>query len=77
MAESYRQRLVRVGNSTGLTLPRDVLTQAELKRGDAVRLEVKDGRIEISKDSDAYNDEMQRARAIAARYRRAMAGLAK
>ena len=73
----HRTRLAKIGNSTGLTLPRDVLAEAHLDRGDEVAVTVREGRIEIVKADDAYNKAMEAGRAFAARYRRTMAVLAK
>ena len=73
----HRTRLAKIGNSTGLTLPRDVLAEAHLDRGDEVAVTVREGRIEIAKADDAYNKAMEAGRAFAARYRRTMAVLAK
>ena len=42
-------KLSRVGNSTGLTLPVDVLREARMTRGDSVSVEVRNGRIEIAR----------------------------
>lgn len=73
----YTTRLTQVGGSTGVTIPRDVLAEARLESGDEVTLTVRDGRIEIAKADDSYNRAMDAGRAFAARYRRAMAVLAK
>ncbi len=73
----HTTRLTKVGNSTGITIPRDVLAEAQLDRGDEVTLSVRDGRIEIAKADDAYNRAMEAGRSFAGRYRRAMAVLAK
>jgi putative addiction module antidote len=73
----HRTKLTKVGNSTGLTIPRDVLTAARLDRGDEVAVEVRDGRIEIAKAGDGYNQAMDIGRRFASRYRRTMAILAK
>ncbi|MCW0181210.1 MAG: AbrB/MazE/SpoVT family DNA-binding domain-containing protein [Zavarzinia sp.] len=78
-------RLGKVGNSTGITVPRstgitvprEVLEEANMSRGDEVTLTVRDGRIEIAKAHDGYNKAMEAGRAFAARYRRTMAVLAK
>ena len=70
-------RLTRVGNSTSVTLPRDVLTAAGLQRGDEVEVDVRDGRIEIAKTDDTYNRAMDVGRRFAARYHRAMDILSK
>ncbi|WP_448207434.1 AbrB/MazE/SpoVT family DNA-binding domain-containing protein [Azospirillum sp. sgz302134] len=73
----HTTKLTKVGNSTGVTLPRDVLAAADLQRGDAVAVEVRDGRIEISKAGDTYNQAMDVGRRFAARYRRTMDILSK
>jgi antitoxin component of MazEF toxin-antitoxin module len=73
----HTTKLTRIGNSTGLTLPRDLLTAAGLERGDEVALEVRDGKIEIAKSSDAYNQAMNIGRAFSARYRKTMAILSR
>lgn len=52
-------RLGKVGNSTGLTVPREVLEEANMSRGDEVTLTVRDGRIEIAKADDGYNKAME------------------
>lgn len=70
-------RLTKIGNSTGVTLPRDVLVEAGLERGDAVTVTAHEGRIEIAKADDVYDKAMSAGRAFAARYRRTMADLAK
>jgi putative addiction module antidote len=73
----HTTKLTKVGNSTGLTLPRDVLVAANLQRGDEVAVEVREGRIEISKSGDAYNQAMDIGRRFSARYRRTMEILSK
>lgn len=75
--DMHMAKLVRIGNSTGLTLSRDVLAEAGLARGDEVALQVSDGRIEIARPADAYATAMAAGREFAARYRKAMAILAK
>lgn len=70
-------RLSKVGNATGLTIPRDVLTAAGMDRGDEVSLQAHDGKIEVVKAGTAYSRTMEVGRAFMARYRRTMARLAK
>ncbi len=70
-------KLTKVGNATGLTLPRDVLSAAGLQHGDAVAVEVRDGHIEIAKADDTYNRAMEVGRRFSARYRRTMDILSK
>lgn len=73
----HTTKLTKIGNSTGITLPREVLAAADLQRGDEVAVEVRDGRIEISKAGDTYNRAMDVGRRFAARYRRTMDILSK
>ena len=73
----HTTKLTKIGNSTGLTLPRDVLAAADLQRGDAVSVEVRGGRIEISKTDDGYNRAMDIGRRFSVRYRRTMDILSK
>lgn len=73
----HKTKLTKIGNSTGLTLPRDVLTAAGLDRGDEVTVNVCGGHVEISRADDGYNKAMEVGRSFSARYRRTMAALAK
>lgn len=73
----HTTKLTKIGNSTGLTLPRDVLAAAGLQRGDEVAVEVRDGRIEVAKADDTYNRAMDVGRRFAGRYHRTMDILSK
>ena len=73
----HMTKLTKVGNSTGVTIPREVLAAASLDRGDEVSLIVRDGKIEIAKADDGYNRAMEIGRSFNVRYRRTMAALAK
>ena len=70
-------KLGKIGNSTGVTLPREVLAAAGMERGDTVSLHAGAGRIELTKVDDRYTRSMSIGRAFIARYRRTMAALAK
>ena len=70
-------KLGKIGNSTGVTLSRDVLAGAGMERGDTVSVQVQPGRIQLTKVDDRYSRAMTIGRAFAARYRRTMAALAK
>ncbi|GEO38329.1 hypothetical protein SAE02_24770 [Skermanella aerolata] len=73
----HTTKLTKVGNSTGLILPRDVLAAADLQRVDEVRIEVRSGRIEITKTVETCNSTMDIGQRFAAHYRRTMAILSK
>lgn len=70
-------RLIKAGNSTAVTLPRPVLEAAGLTMGDAVRITAEAGRVTIDRVDSAYEKDMEAVRRFNARYRRAMAALAK
>jgi len=70
-------KLGKIGNSTGVTLPREVLAAAGMERGDTVSLQAGAGRIELTKVDDRYTRSMSIGRAFIGRYRRSVAGLAK
>lgn len=74
-----KARLVRLSNSKGLTLPREVLAAVGLERGDnvSVNADREVGTITVRKADDAYSRTMQAGRDFAARYRRTLAALAK
>jgi antitoxin component of MazEF toxin-antitoxin module len=69
----YTTKLTKIGSSTGLILSRDVLAAVDLQRGDEVRVDVRNGRIEITRTDDTCNSTMDIGRRFAARYRRTMA----
>ena len=48
MGATSNARLGRIGNSTGLTLSREVLDAAGLERGAEVRVEAEPGRIVVT-----------------------------
>ena len=70
-------KLTKIGNSTGLTIPREVLDAAHMSRGQEVTLEVVDGKIEIARPVDGYNEAMEIGRRFSKRYAKTMAALAK
>lgn len=70
-------RLIKAGNSTAVTLPRTVLEAAGLTMGDAVRITAEAGRVTIDRVDSAHEEDMEAVRGFNARYRRAMAALAK
>ena len=70
-------KLTRVGNSTGVTLSREVLRSAGLARGDDVVVEAEDGRVVIAKADSDRTAVLEIGRQFMARYSRALAALAK
>jgi antitoxin component of MazEF toxin-antitoxin module len=69
-------KLGKIGNATGVTLPREALAAAGMSRGDIVAVHAVPGRIELIKVDGRYSRSMVIGRAFARRYRRTMAALA-
>lgn len=66
-----------VGNSAGVVLPKDVLGESGFALGDAVSLNVSPGRIEIVANNDDFERQMEIAREVMTRRRKALRELAK
>jgi antitoxin component of MazEF toxin-antitoxin module len=74
---SVTTKLSKIGNSTGVTIPRELLEAAHMARGEEVTLSVVEGQISIAKTPEGYNKAMELGRRFAARYSKTMATLAK
>ena len=73
-----RARLVRQGNSVGVTLARELLGVAGLARGDVVLVTAeRRGVISLRRADDPYSRAMAAGRAFAGRYRRTLAAFAR
>jgi antitoxin component of MazEF toxin-antitoxin module len=70
-------KLTRIGNSTGLTLSREVLTGAGLARGDDVSVSVEGNRVVITKADSDRAEALRVGRRFMARYARTLEALAK
>lgn len=70
-------KLVPVGNSTGLVIPRDVLTASGLVQGEEVVITASAGRIEVEAKTDDFDRQMEIARDVMKRRFRALRELAK
>jgi putative addiction module antidote len=65
------------GNSTGLTIPTEVLARLRLKAGDSITLtETPDGFV-ISKSDEAFDRGLEAGRRLMKKYRNVLAALAK
>jgi len=70
-------KLTRVGNSTGVTLTRDILQHAGLTRGDDVAVVAENDRIIITKADTDRSVALASGRRIMQRYDRTLRALAK
>jgi antitoxin component of MazEF toxin-antitoxin module len=77
MGATSNTRLGRIGNSTGLTLSREVLDAAGLERGAEVRVEAEPGRIVVTPVGGVRERAMRLFERSLVRYDRAYARLAK
>lgn len=77
MVAKARARLARQGNSTGLTLSREVLEAARLDRGADVSIEATEGRIVITPAESPRAKAMDAFERSLSRYGRTYAILAK
>lgn len=62
------KHLQRIGNSTGVVLPPELLAEAGLKRGDEIVLRAERGQIVISVREPLRVEVVQAAEAVIARY---------
>ena len=70
-------KLVAVGTSTGMVVPKDVLTRLNVGKGDALYImESPDGSFRLTPYDPDFADKMDRADAIMRRYRNTMHTLA-
>lgn len=70
-------KLVPVGNSTGVILPRDILAASGLVQGEEVVITATSGRLEIAAKTDDFDRQMEIARDVMKRRFRALRELAK
>jgi antitoxin component of MazEF toxin-antitoxin module len=77
MAAANNTKLGRIGNSTGLTLTREILEAAGLERGTEVRVEAEPGRIVVTPAGGVRERSVRLFERSLVRYDRAYARLAK
>jgi putative addiction module antidote len=73
-----RLEIKKIGNSTGLILPKELLARLRLEQGDSVLVtEGPDGSFTVSKHDEVFERGLEIARTGMKKYRRALAALAK
>jgi putative addiction module antidote len=70
-------KLVPVGNSTGVIIPRDVLAASGMVQGEEVTIKASAGRLEIEAKTDDFDRQMGIAREVMKRRFKALRELAK
>ena len=70
-------KLIKVGNSVGVVLPRDVVAKLGLDVGDPLSISDAPGGITLSRYDPVFEEQMAVARAVMKRRRNALRELAK
>ncbi|MXP42317.1 AbrB/MazE/SpoVT family DNA-binding domain-containing protein [Altererythrobacter soli] len=70
-------KLVKIGNSTGVILPKEVLDRLNLSAGDQLTYTQTPDGIALSSRGDDFDSQMAAARDVMKRYRNALRELAK
>lgn len=70
-------KLVQIGNSVGVVLPKEVLARLKLEKGDSVHLTDAPGGVTLTPYSAQFEDQMAAARKIMKRRRDVLRELAK
>ncbi|HLR71790.1 MAG TPA: AbrB/MazE/SpoVT family DNA-binding domain-containing protein [Pseudogracilibacillus sp.] len=50
--EKYRRKVTKIGNSYGVTFPKELLKEAKISYGDNVSVELKDGKIVLQREEE-------------------------
>ncbi len=70
-------KITAIGNSAGIVLPKEVLAQLGVDKGDSLSVVRTPNGIELSPYDPTFDEQMAVAREIMARYRNALRELAK
>jgi putative addiction module antidote len=70
-------KITAIGNSAGIILPKEVLAQLGVDKGDSLSVVATPNGIELSPYDPTFDEQMKIARDIMARYRNALRELAK
>ncbi len=70
------QKIIAIGNSVGIILPRETLARLNLKKGDTVYLNEKLNSFEVTPYDEEFASKMEIADSVVRRYRDAFKKLA-
>ena len=70
-------KLIPIGNSTGVILPKEVLARLRVEQGDAISLSETPGGVELRPFETELDDQLAEARDVMRRRRAALRELAK
>lgn len=72
-----KAKVTTVGSSTGIILPKEVLSHLKIKKGDTVSFIETPNGVEITAFDPSFEEEMRQARKVMSDYRNALKELAK
>jgi putative addiction module antidote len=70
-------KLIKIGNSTGVVLPKDILAKLGVEQGDQLTLIDSDDGVQLKPYEADFESQMAAAREVMARRKRALRELAK
>lgn len=70
-------KLIKIGNSTGVILPKEVLARLHVTQGDELSISDTPAGVELRASDGAFEAQMQAARSVMEKRRRALRELAK
>lgn len=70
-------KIIKIGNSAGVVLPKDVLERLRLEVGDTLSCSQTPNGLSLSTADPEFDEQMVQARTIMKRYRNALRELAK
>ena len=70
-------KLIRIGNSTGVILPKEVLDRLDVRAGDQLACTQTPDGVTLSARDDEFDAQMASARKVMKKYRNALRELAK
>lgn len=70
-------KLIKIGNSTGVILPKEVLARLRVGQGDEISISDMPDGVALRRHDDGFEEQMKVAREVMARRRNALRELAK
>lgn len=76
-AKTYALKVIRIGNSAGVILPKEVLANLRVALGDELSIIDVPGGVALKRYDPGFEEQMEAAREVMARRRNALRELAK
>jgi putative addiction module antidote len=77
LSAGRKLKLIKIGNSTGVVLPKELLERIGLAQGDSVSVSADDDGLMLKPHDAEFAEQMAAAREVMARRRKALRELAK